>query len=83
MSVAEPGTDLVSALLLAQGGLIALGLILIDEVDNAYGDVYSGVGVRPQPAAALERTPLGHGARAAHARDWRWCCRCIASNRSC
>ena len=30
------------ALLLAQGGLIALGLILIDEMDNAYGDVYSG-----------------------------------------
>jgi hypothetical protein len=37
-----PSTDLVAALLLAQGGLIALGLILIDEVDNAYGDVYSG-----------------------------------------
>ena len=37
-----PGTDLVAALLLAQGGLIALGLILIDEVDNAYGDLYSG-----------------------------------------
>ena len=29
-------------LLLAQGGLIALSLILIDEVDNAYGDTYSG-----------------------------------------
>ena len=25
-----------------QGGLLALGLILIDEVDNAYGDLYSG-----------------------------------------
>jgi nucleobase:cation symporter-1, NCS1 family len=37
-----PGTELVTALLLAQGGLIALGLILVDEVDNAYGDVYSG-----------------------------------------
>jgi hypothetical protein len=37
-----PGVDLVAALLLAQGGLIALGLILIDEVDNAYGDLYSG-----------------------------------------
>jgi len=33
---------LVTALLLAQGGLLALGLILIDELDNAYGDVYSG-----------------------------------------
>ncbi|TCT08661.1 purine-cytosine permease family protein [Paralcaligenes ureilyticus] len=42
VSVATPNTDLVSALLLAQGGLIALGLILIDELDNAYGDVYSG-----------------------------------------
>lgn len=37
-----PSTDLVTALLLAQGGLIALTLILIDEVDNAYGDTYSG-----------------------------------------
>jgi len=37
----EPGSQLVSALLLAQGGLVALGLILIDELDNAYGDVHS------------------------------------------
>lgn len=37
-----PSKDLVTALLLAQGGLIALSLILIDEVDNAYGDAYSG-----------------------------------------
>ncbi len=42
ITVATPGTDLVTALLLAQGGLIALGFILFDEVDNAYGDVYSG-----------------------------------------
>ncbi|OXR49726.1 MULTISPECIES: cytosine permease [unclassified Pusillimonas] len=42
VSVAEPNTSLVSALLLAQGGLIALGLIMIDELDNAYGDLYSG-----------------------------------------
>ena len=42
VSVASPDTDLVTALLLAQGGLIALGLILFDEIDNAYGDVYSG-----------------------------------------
>jgi NCS1 family nucleobase:cation symporter-1 len=42
VSVAQPSADLVSALLLAQGGLIALGLILIDEIDNAYGDVHSG-----------------------------------------
>ena len=37
-----PSEDLVTALLLAQGGLIALSLILLDEVDNAYGDAYSG-----------------------------------------
>lgn len=37
-----PSEDLVTALLLAQGGLIALSLILIAEVDNAYGDAYSG-----------------------------------------
>ncbi len=51
-SVVEPGTDLVGALLLAQGGLLALGLILLDELDNAYGDVYSGAlsahSLRPQ-----------------------------------
>lgn len=41
-STVEPGLGLVTALLLAQGGLLALGLILIDELDNAYGDVYSG-----------------------------------------
>ena len=41
-SVSEPDTNLVHALLLAQGGLLALGLILLDELDNAYGDVYSG-----------------------------------------
>ena len=37
-----PSQNLVTALLLAQGGLIALSLILIDEIDNAYGDAYSG-----------------------------------------
>lgn len=37
-----PSQDLVTALLLAQGGLLALSLILVDEVDNAYGDMYSG-----------------------------------------
>ncbi|MEO7886219.1 MAG: allantoin permease, partial [Polaromonas sp.] len=42
VAITAPSTDLVAALLLAQGGLIALGLILIDEVDNAYGDLYSG-----------------------------------------
>jgi nucleobase:cation symporter-1, NCS1 family len=42
VAVTTPSADLVAALLVAQGGLVALGLILIDEVDNAYGDVYSG-----------------------------------------
>jgi NCS1 family nucleobase:cation symporter-1 len=42
ISTTAPGAELVATLLLAQGGLIALGLILIDEVDNAYGDVHSG-----------------------------------------
>ncbi len=42
VSVAHPDANLVSSLLLAQGGLIALSLILVDEIDNAYGDVYSG-----------------------------------------
>lgn len=42
VTVAPTDAGLVSALLLAQGGLIALGFILIDELDNAYGDVYSG-----------------------------------------
>ena len=42
ISTMPPGADLVATLLLAQGGLLALGLILIDETDNAYGDVHSG-----------------------------------------
>lgn len=42
VSTAQPGIELVATLLLAQGGLIALGLILIDEVDNAYSDLHSG-----------------------------------------
>ncbi len=42
ISTVQPGAELVATLLLAQGGLVALGLILIDEVDNAYGDVHSG-----------------------------------------
>lgn len=42
ITVVGADTDMVSALLLAQGGLVALGLILIDELDNTYGDLYSG-----------------------------------------
>ena len=41
ISVSAPEANLVNTLLLAQAGLLALGLILLDELDNAYGDVYS------------------------------------------
>ena len=42
VATAPDATDLLATILLAQGGLIALGFILVDEVDNAYGDVHSG-----------------------------------------
>lgn len=42
VSTAQPGIERVATLLLAQGGLIALALILIEEVDNAYGDLHAG-----------------------------------------
>uniref|UniRef100_UPI0033419876 purine-cytosine permease family protein n=1 Tax=Castellaniella defragrans TaxID=75697 RepID=UPI0033419876 len=42
ITVAGASADMIGALLLAQGGLVALGLILIDELDNTYGDLYSG-----------------------------------------
>lgn len=38
----QPSGDLVTGLLLAQFGLIALSLIILDELDNAYGDLHSG-----------------------------------------
>lgn len=61
VSVAQPSADLVSALLLAQGGLIALSLILIDEIDNAYGDVYSGAvsAHSLKPAVSIRHWGLG------------------------
>ena len=61
VTVAQPGTDLVTALLLAQGGLLALSLILVDEMDNAYGDVYSGAvsGHSLKPALSLRQWGLG------------------------
>lgn len=61
VTVAAPGTDLVSALLLAQGGLLALSLILVDEVDNAYGDVYSGAvsGHSIKPGWSVRQWGLG------------------------
>lgn len=42
ITAAGTDVDMLGALLLAQGGLVALGLILIDELDNTYGDLYSG-----------------------------------------
>ena len=61
VSVAQPDASLVSALLLAQGGLIALSLILIDEIDNAYGDVYSGAvsGHSLKPSWSIRKWGLG------------------------
>jgi NCS1 family nucleobase:cation symporter-1 len=35
------GADLLQSILLTSGGLIALGLILLDETDNAFADIYS------------------------------------------
>lgn len=61
VAITTPGTDMVAALLLAQGGLLALGLILIDEVDNAYGDVYAGsvAGHSLQPRWSVRRWGTG------------------------
>lgn len=42
ISVAPSDIGMVATILLAQGGLLALGIILFDELDNAYGDTYSG-----------------------------------------
>jgi len=39
--VSAPDANFVKTLLLAHGGLLSLGLILLDELDNAYGDTYS------------------------------------------
>ena len=64
IAITTPSTDLVAALLLAQGGLIALGLILIDEVDNAYGDVYSGAvaGHSLKPSWSVRSIGMGFAA---------------------
>ena len=64
IAITTPSTDLVAALLLAQGGLIALGLILIDEVDNAYGDVYSGAvaGHSLRPSWSVRNIGIGFAA---------------------
>jgi len=61
VTVVPSGTDLVIALLLAQGGLLALSLILVDEIDNAYGDVYSGAvsGHSLKPALSIRQWGIG------------------------
>ncbi|HEX7326260.1 MAG TPA: cytosine permease [Rhodanobacteraceae bacterium] len=38
---AAPGTPMLGALLLAQGGLVALGVILVDDLGNLYGAAYA------------------------------------------
>ncbi|MGB4115048.1 MAG: cytosine permease [Polaromonas sp.] len=64
IAITTPSTNLVAALLLAQGGLIALGLILIDEMDNAYGDVYSGAvaGHSLKPSWSVRHVGMGFAA---------------------
>lgn len=42
VSTLDADVDLINTLLLSQFGLLALTFILIDEMDNAYGDMYSG-----------------------------------------
>lgn len=61
VTVVPAGTDLVTALLLAQGGLLALSLILVDEIDNAYGDVYSGAvsGHSLKPSLSIRQWGMG------------------------
>lgn len=61
VSVAQPDANLVGSLLLAQGGLIALSLILVDEIDNAYGDVYSSAvsAHSIKPAVSIRQWGLG------------------------
>ncbi|MFO1211122.1 MAG: hypothetical protein U1E74_00225 [Paenacidovorax caeni] len=74
-----PSQGLVTALLLAQGGLIALSLILIDEVDNAYGDVYFGAVSSHSlwPRWGVRQWGLGGVAVTLHIRE-HWCCPCTA-----
>jgi putative hydroxymethylpyrimidine transporter CytX len=64
VSVSAPDVGLVTSLLLAQGGLVALGLILLDELDNAYGDVYSSAVSAHSlwPRHGVRRFGLGLGA---------------------
>lgn len=41
IAAVHPGSDMVATILLGASGALALGLLLVDEVDNGYGDLYS------------------------------------------
>lgn len=55
----QPSGDLVTGLLLAQFGLIALSLIILDELDNAYGDLHSGSVSSERLVSGLSLTTRG------------------------
>jgi len=60
-STTEPSEQLAVLLLSVQGGLLAMGLILLDEIDNAYGDVYSAAvsSHSLKPGWSIRRWALG------------------------
>lgn len=60
-STTEPSAQLAVLLLSVQGGLLAMGLILLDEIDNAYGDVYSAAvsSHSLKPGWSIRRWALG------------------------
>ena len=60
-STAPSNGGMVATILLAQGGLIALGIILLDEVDNAYGDAYSGTQNLGALFSSISQKTLGTG----------------------
>lgn len=63
-TLALGGGDLVQSVLLAGGGLLALGLILLDELDNAFADVYSAAVSTGNllPQLSTRQLALGYGA---------------------
>ena len=82
VSVAQPDANLVSVLLLAQGGLMALSLILVAEIDNAYCDDYSGAvsAHSNKPSWTIRQWAMG---LVIVAPGWRWCCPCTVWSRFC
>jgi NCS1 family nucleobase:cation symporter-1 len=63
-ALALGGGDLLGAILAASGGLLALGLILVDETDNAFADIYSAAVSTGNllPQLATPWLTLGYGA---------------------